>query len=146
MWEMGFLILQVLMRSKRPLNDKEIRQQLMELEGFHFADKARFHPISLEVLMRLLRSAERAGLISASRNGRQTSWTLSREWRPEDPHDREPAAPGGAGRGRGGNNGDGEDEDGEGGIAEILSHPVLFSLDEEDFDTLMSNIFEGGRS
>ncbi|HCN47141.1 MAG TPA: hypothetical protein DIT18_17020 [Pseudomonas sp.] len=141
MEEMGFLILQVLMRSKRPLNAEQIRRQLRDLEEFRFAET--YIHFNLEWM---LEYAESKGLISAHRNSRQTYWTLSREWIPEDPHDREPAASGGAGRGRGGNNGDGEDEDGEGGIAEILSHPVLFSLDEEDFDTLMSNIFEGGRS
>lgn len=61
---------------------------------------------------------------------------------------------GGDGSGGGGNRGGGGDNDGgEGpadggqgggrGIAEVLSHPVLFSLPEAEFSNLIDGLFEG---
>lgn len=58
---------------------------------------------------------------------------------------------GGRGGGRGGggagggnsDSGGGQGDGGGRGIAEVLSHPVLFSLPEADFDALIGRLFEG---
>lgn len=49
--------------------------------------------------------------------------------------------------GRGGGSSDGGDGgDGEGGIGEILAHPVLFSYDDHSFMDLVNNLFPGNKS
>lgn len=41
------------------------------------------------------------------------------------------------------NEGDGEGGEG-GGLTETLSHPILFALDQEDFEQLVDGLFDGG--
>ena len=51
---------------------------------------------------------------------------------------------GGGGSGGGNSNDEGGQGNGGGrGIAEVLSHPVLFSLPEAEFNALIDNLFEG---
>lgn len=50
---------------------------------------------------------------------------------------------GGAGGGGGGGGQGNGDQGGGRGIAEVLSHPVLFSLPEAEFTALIDNLFEG---
>ena len=69
-------------------------------------------------------------------------WRLSDTWQPLEPPNNDNDGRGGDGQPPG----DGGDEgDDGGGIREALSHPVLFSLDQDDFDGLVNNLFEDPR-
>jgi hypothetical protein len=97
------------------------------------------------VIRAILASLGELGVVSVH-GERETSsgferWRIAPSWRP-------PALPP---NGDGGgdvpgavNEGDGEGGEG-GGLRETLSHPVLFSLDQDDFDQLVDGLFVGGR-
>ena len=102
----------------------------------------------VELIEAALRSLAELGVISGE-GERETSsgferWRIAPSWQP-------PELPSGRGGGGDGdvpgerNEGDGEDGEG-GGIREVLSHPVLFALEKDDFEQLVAGLFEGGRA
>lgn len=74
-------------------------------------------------------------------------WRIADTWQPPGRAGRGDRDDGGGG-GRLGNpgGGDGDDNQGGGGLTEALSHPVLFSLDEDDFEVVVEGLFVEGRS
>ena len=63
-------------------------------------------------------------------------WEVGDSWQPPqlDDNERPPVPPSG-------NAGDPDDGGGGGGMREVISHPLLFALDTDDFDKLVDNLF-----
>lgn len=100
----------------------------------------------LDSVRQALRDVEELGLVTPV-NGSDQRWRIADTWQP-------PA--GGSGRDDGGSDGggrsgdfsggDGDGDSGGGGLTEVLSHPVLFALDEESFDLVVEGLFAEGQS
>lgn len=73
-------------------------------------------------------------------------WQIAHTWQP--PQRSAPPGEGGGGGGGGPGNPGADDDGGQGGggLAEVLSHPVLFSLAEVDFQAVVEGLFVEGRS
>lgn len=110
----------------------------------YYLDEGVTSPSSLERMGNLLRELEDLGLVAVSSFDDVTGnekWTASASWRlsdngrnDDDGGDDEPPN---------GQSDNGDDQNGEGsGLAEILSHPLLFSLDQEEFGGLVDKLFE----
>lgn len=73
-------------------------------------------------------------------------WRIADTWQPpRDARHYDQDGRGGGGR-PGGPGGDNDDGQGGGGLMEALAHPVLFSLDEDDFETVIEELFSESRS
>ena len=73
----------------------------------------------------------------------QSRWRISAAWRPRSPDGGSGGGiGGGVGGGGGGGGGGGENNNNGDGLREVLRHPVLFALTDEDFDDLVNEMFE----
>lgn len=93
---------------------------------------------------KILHELTELGLITPDVEYEQTSglmrWRVADYWRP-------PPNDGGGGRGDNKSSETNESNDGGGGgLRETLGHPVLFALDHNDFDHLVSGLFEDQHS
>jgi hypothetical protein len=93
----------------------------------------------LDGLGPILEELRDLGLIKQARLQEDTGfaqWEVGDSWKPprHGDNDRPPVPPGG-------NAGGPEEGDGGGGMREVISHPLLFALDTDDFDELVDNLF-----
>ncbi|MGN8112117.1 hypothetical protein ACTJLB_29400 [Paraburkholderia sp. 22098] len=95
-----------------------------------------------EVIGNVLDSLSELGLVAIDSDYEATSgfprWRLADSWQPPKP----PKNDDGGRRGNSEPPGGGDDGDGGGGLREVLGHPVLFALDEGDFDRLIGDLFD----
>jgi len=141
----------------RPLTLDEIREGILETHPWEWrrADSFLFSPINdidtRTFIENALNSLEELGLVSGSVEFEESSgiprWQIADSWQPPAPpddgddgrggDDRQPPPPG--------EDGGDDDDGGGGGIREALSHPILFSLDKDEFNGLLENLFDEGR-
>lgn len=112
-----------------------------------FLDPGMKHETRLFKVREALIEAEELGLVtpidSTEELNDKQRWRIADTWQP--PY-RSGSDGGGGGNGRSGIGRGDEDGDEGGGLIEALSHPVLFSLDEEDFEAIVDGLFAEGRS
>lgn len=98
----------------------------------------------VKLIEAILGSLAELGVVSGE-GERETSsgferWRITPSWRPPE---LPPGGDGGSDVPGTLNEGDGQGGEG-GGLRETLSHPVLFALDQDDFDQLVDGLFDGG--
>lgn len=141
-----------LLRKQNACHAAEIWAELSRLLGggayleYHYPYHVRrFWPESpIAAIEAALSRLEDLGLVRNNADREESSglpiWGLADSWQPPDPPGNGGDFNGGDGPGGGG---DGDDGDGGGGLAEVLGHPVLFALADEDFDELVDTLFDG---
>lgn len=100
---------------------------------------------------RALVDTEKLGLVTLVNGSREPlesqRWRVAETWQPPTKSDDDDVDGGSDGGGRFGTpGGGGGDNQGGGGITEVLSHPILFSLDEEAFEGVVTDLFPNERS
>lgn len=110
----------------------------------YYIDDGAMSARSLERMGNLLRELEELGLVEVSSFDEITGsekWTASVNWLLSD--NGHNGDDGGDDDPPNGSNNNGDDQNDEGsGLAEVLSHPLLFSLDQEGFGDLVDKLFE----
>lgn len=132
--------------QQRALSVAEMMLELRELDSTFLKDYLNHsagYSHNAERLNRLLAELKDLGLVGSSSIHPDTGmqlWTVGENWHParadggDSGGDNRPPRPPGN---------DGGDPDGGdgGGIREVLSHPLLFSLDQTDFDQVVDTLF-----
>lgn len=112
----------------------------IEFDFYFFRD----HPDTpVQWITTVLKDLAKLGLVKPANSPEESSgfsrWSIGDSWHPPEP----PSGDGGGGGGDRINPGaDDGDSDGGGGLQEVLGHPVLLALDQDDFDDLVEGLFE----
>lgn len=140
------------LRAHSPPTLREIMEAVKTLifkehlpDGRHqwFFDQRKGDDFRILQVRRALLDAEELGLVAPFENEamlyENQRWRIADSWQP-------PGRSGGGDDGRGPTRDDGDGNQGGGGLTEVLSHPVLFSLDKDDFEAVIEGLFAEGRS
>lgn len=143
-----FLILEYLRERRIPGSMEDIFDSLLQAKStLRFTEGLTLQvPNDLGALQEVLSRLTEIGVLRAHEGGGgRKSWSLATEVATGE-RENNPAAEGvggesggggGRGGGRGGPGGDGPEGQGGGGLSEVLAHPVLFCMAEEDQDELL---------
>lgn len=122
-----------------------IKQRHRHERGWSYFDKYDyFLPRVRRYLRELLDDMAEVGIVVAVGEGENRRWGLNSDWAREERRneDREkPPSPPDDNLSPGGGDGDGNG----GGLREVLSHSLLFSLPPEDFDKILSRSLGGAQ-
>lgn len=121
------------------INDVYMPYRDFEFEFYFFRD---YPDTPLQWLTIVLKDLAKLGLVKPANSPEESSgfsrWSIGDSWHPPEP-------PSGNGGGDGGRINPGADDGGDGdggGLQEVLGHPVLLALDQDDFDDLVDGLFE----